>query len=54
MGHIFIIRKGQKDKFERYLKCRVKICIEMREVVERIRIGEIVEDFVNKISEYHC
>ena len=44
----------QRNKFEIYLRYRVKICIEMREVVERIRIGEIVEDFVNKISEYHC
>ena len=44
----------QRNKFERYLRCRVKICIEMREVVEIIRIAEIVEDFVNKICEHHC
>ena len=43
----------ERSKFERYLRCRVKICIEMREVVEMIRNAEIVEDFLNKICEYH-
>jgi hypothetical protein len=44
----------QRNMFERYLRCRVKICIEMREVVEMIRNTEIVEDFVNKICEHYC
>ena len=43
----------QINKFERYLRCRVKICIEMREVVEMIRIAEILEDLVNRINEHH-
>ena len=44
----------QRNKFDTYLRCRLKICIEMREVVEMIRIGEILEDCVNKICEHHC
>ena len=43
----------QRNKFERYLRCKVKICIETRELEEMIRICETLAEFVNKISEHY-
>ena len=39
----------ERDKFVKYMRCRIKICIQMREVTEKIRISENLSEFVNKI-----
>ena len=43
----------QRNKFERYLLCKMKICIDMRELEEMIKICETLAGFVNKISEQY-
>jgi hypothetical protein len=43
----------ERNKFERYLRCKVRLCIEMREVEEMSRVWEIIAHFVDKMSE-HC
>ena len=45
--------KEERNKFERYLMCKAKICIEMRELEEMIRICETLAEFVNKIREQY-
>ena len=45
--------EDQRNKLERYLRCKVKICIEMRELEEMINICETLAEFVNKISEHY-
>ena len=40
----------ERKMFDRYLRCKVKLCIEMREMEELIRTCEHMVDYVNQIS----
>ena len=41
-----------KKMFDRYLRSKEKLCIEIREMVELIRSCELMVDYVNQISDH--